>query len=1249
MIFVTSNSSCSESDESSSDEFRPPPGSMLKAVVKTQSKTHRPMSLRSSPRKQPHQQLQQTRSSPRKLPKNSSDGLRIQSKETLNCLTSSSLLTSSTRQSPRKKGSGGVEIISKSPLNQANDQQTQSLDKKSPTKHHKLQRQNAIVKKHRSKSAGKQTQSTFKSVKKDPPKWSSEDEDIDSDEDDVFYLANEGEEKKSKCESSEEEKKLKEPKSGSKQQLKSKDKMRKIHQQKQILEEQPLMKKKRGRPKLLTFNGAPHPREAKDIPSSAVGRKRLYFSSPSDIKHHKQPRVAFNNYSNPFDESALTNRTAEYETPPEMGRYQRKMRDLLELERYLGRPDCRGFCRRPHHRPFLMRNLFYIQNQQRPRQRISTDQSMGSSRCGRKHSMLGMDKSDRERSSSCSSTDKMPATIKFKLIRNNNCFGNKSAIIQCFHASETNGRLSQLKRIPSATFEKPINEKINTFIDIDMLEECQLASVQQADNGNASRTEHFVVRIVFRFEDAEIGGHHLRKVSGRQPSVDSGNKILRKNGPAESKEMVMFGCVRIFEYSPEQGLCTTTGEASILLHSASELHVDDLNTKSSIGQVARLINAANNNSAEDIPFIRICVLNEDDEDSDEEEDSEDEKDYLKEGVEERGGRSHEMGGKSRLNRVNQRRQQGISQQGQGRNEEQQQLLIERTKDKLLELEAATAAASLAAGITELGTGNGRRSMGGQSKEEMQKKLMELPEKIALKFPLHQMPLPWSRPYQLNAIANSPDGQPTLKRAKLGCSSDSSETMEEGEEEDQTLTQGSFNSGSSSIGLPNGLTDPSAINAHQPKQQPEFALRLISPTTCFMCQTRLPLRNLWTLLTHFRFAHPRFEFIYEPSIAVDHFKFPGFSITLNPHFDASFELQPLRHGLASSGFSRADAFPSNMSKKPISSRPVWLITKSLAQKMRANEDFPIERFTAFSQQQGSWGESGEYLRTLGRFSFETPTRLDQQWLVQTGSRKLEEITDLHPAERQMMQLWNAFLPRIRITMLGHKMAYKATRVFVRHHRRQIDQMKLRTHFLLLLSTLLNSNAIDDEERYDLMMRLEPGYEPQRDAGHFVARELVLLEQERLLGQKGGQLQGQQQQQLEVTTDDINKRGAAGQQQQKGQKTGSGDFGSSPDRNKLHGRRHQKPQLQAQQQSTATIEYKTVTELRARYPFASNKRVENIWKFVRQYDYHNFKTLISTSTAAAPPVGLLATEAAAPSVSVPATFSNNRKHSRTKSHH
>jgi len=38
--------------------------------------------------------------------------------------------------------------------------------------------------------------------------------------------------------------------------------------------------------------------------------------------------------------------------------------------------------------------------------------------------------------------------------------------------------------------------------------------------------------------------------------------------------------------------------------------------------------------------------------------------------------------------------------------------------------------------------------------------------------------------------------------------------------------------------------------------------------------------------------------------------------------------------------------------------------------------------------------------------------------------LEDITDLHPAERIMMQMWNAFLPGIHITMLARKMTYKA---------------------------------------------------------------------------------------------------------------------------------------------------------------------------------------------------------------------------------
>jgi hypothetical protein len=52
-------------------------------------------------------------------------------------------------------------------------------------------------------------------------------------------------------------------------------------------------------------------------------------------------------------------------------------------------------------------------------------------------------------------------------------------------------------------------------------------------------------------------------------------------------------------------------------------------------------------------------------------------------------------------------------------------------------------------------------------------------------------------------------------------------------------------------------------------------------------------------------------------------------------------------------------------------------------MRVNDRFPIERFTAMGHV-GNWGEC-EYLQTMGRFAFETPTRIDQRWLIQAGSR------------------------------------------------------------------------------------------------------------------------------------------------------------------------------------------------------------------------------------------------------------------------
>uniref|UniRef100_A0A915NEQ2 Polycomb protein VEFS-Box domain-containing protein n=1 Tax=Meloidogyne javanica TaxID=6303 RepID=A0A915NEQ2_MELJA len=263
------------------------------------------------------------------------------------------------------------------------------------------------------------------------------------------------------------------------------------------------------------------------------------------------------------------------------------------------------------------------------------------------------------------------------------------------------------------------------------------------------------------------------------------------------------------------------------------------------------------------------------------------------------------------------------------------------------------------------------------------------------------------------------------------------------------------------------------------------------------------------------------------------------------------------------------------------------------EIRVNDEFPIERFTAIAH---AHCNEFEYLLSMGRFVFEVPTKIDQQWLIQSGSRKLEDITDLHPAERIMMQMWNAFLPGIHITMLARKMTYKAARVFVGYHWRQIEQLKLRTHFLLLLSTLLNVNVIDEEERYDLLMRLDPNYVLFDDSRHFVTQELTLLEKERRNNQRAGSIDDESE--YYDSKEDVSKL--------KNSKKES----KANDKDKKCFSNY----YITQQSLLPSIEFNSLMELRNRYPFASGKRLGNIWKFIRPYDFKDFALQISTASIA-----------------------------------
>uniref|UniRef100_A0A183BMG5 Protein kinase domain-containing protein n=1 Tax=Globodera pallida TaxID=36090 RepID=A0A183BMG5_GLOPA len=195
-------------------------------------------------------------------------------------------------------------------------------------------------------------------------------------------------------------------------------------------------------------------------------------------QHPSGPLSPDFDYTNPYETSPNSN---EFIDP-----YQRKMRDALITYRFLG-------YLRPLWGPFMLRNLHYMRCMRPPRenfnchnaQLVFSDNAGGgiepimpskfssdgpsallqhSSSNGQHHQP--QQQMELSRTSSRIS-NKFPATIRPSFIRNNLFFGQKKAIVHCFHVSECNGRLSPMKLIPSATFEMKVNERIrNISIDL---------------------------------------------------------------------------------------------------------------------------------------------------------------------------------------------------------------------------------------------------------------------------------------------------------------------------------------------------------------------------------------------------------------------------------------------------------------------------------------------------------------------------------------------------------------------------------------------------------------------------------------------------------------------------------------------------------------------------------------------------------------------------------------------------------------
>ncbi|KAI1716367.1 hypothetical protein DdX_07414 [Ditylenchus destructor] len=682
--------------------------------------------------------------------------------------------------------------------------------------------------------------------------------------------------------------------------------------------------------------------------------------TPTPTFHIEEP-IVVGDYSNPFD--SIANPTL----------YQQKMRG-----------------RRSVYRPFLLRNLSYMNgklcDKSVGRAPInSPDFSTFNSNGDHHMDIINHTSPDSpecpeikplnghklQRKPDPRVVSRMPATIKFNFIRNNLCFGDRSAIVQCFHASEVNFVHSPMERIPSATFDMKVNEKLEA-VSIDLPEQFGIGFNFDC----IQRIEYFIVRVVFRYEDAEVHGKRLRKVPSRQTMMpmDKNMRLIRQQTNRSSEEVVMFGTRQIISFSKSDGLNVVHGETSIVLHSMDDLKISDnwMEDTSFLGRLLKLQRKTYDN-----PFMSIQVQNVQDDDDDEDEES-------------TPSSSNEFTLKNEV--------------------------------------PLSPIPCSGASILEQPDGVIKNT---------------LPDKIALRFILQANDYPsmpsaynvstrmtWSRESSIQRLTSNDED------LQVGNSDDRSRSPH-----DSTFSNWFLRN--MDIGSMDETEEAPEENSRK------HTVRVLNASyMCFFCMAQMKFSSMISLFCHLRLCHPRFNFTQEVVPVSNDIKFPGFAVSLNYNYDSSYELNPSRHYIK---------LPNEKSqpRKRTTVDPIWIVTKNYAKCIR--NDMSLEEGIEFGSSLLVRDVSfADGIRHGARYCFEPPTKINHPWMIQSNSR----------------------------------------RVFIEMYRETITEQGLRIHVLLHLTNLMNIGCVDEEERYDLMMRLDAQYDPRYDNAHFVSKQIDLLEKDRI---------------------------------------------------------------------------------------------------------------------------------------------------------
>lgn len=120
------------------------------------------------------------------------------------------------------------------------------------------------------------------------------------------------------------------------------------------------------------------------------------------------------------------------------------------------------------------------------------------------------------------------------------------------------------------------------------------------------------------------------------------------------------------------------------------------------------------------------------------------------------------------------------------------------------------------------------------------------------------------------------------------------------------------------------------------------------------------------------------------------------------------------------------------------------------------------------------------------------RKDQGWRREQIIRGFEDFEDLSRDEKDFMGMWNLFLLNKQCKPHGRCQLYRTCRLFLQRHREELNEKNLGSAWVFHLTVLHEHGALDSDEVYDLIMRLQKGYDAEEDMRHILNNTKKRLE-------------------------------------------------------------------------------------------------------------------------------------------------------------